>query len=187
VCRPRRTAWARAAHRARQGQDPRWEGPVRSTFTGTETELPSRLDDWAHAVRARDVERIFTHYAPDIVAFDAIAQLQFKDAEAYDQHREACMTMCLGPMSFELHELQVTAGDELAFVLGLKRCGVCWQIIPRALTEALAAEGDEARRAFDAMMTMVKIDLAAIEAARRNEPRGDRKPVLADPNASGAM
>ena len=35
------------------------------------------------------------------------------------------------------------------------------------LTEAMAAGGDEARRAFDAMMGMKKIDVAAIEAARR--------------------
>ena len=33
--------------------------------------------------------------------------------------------------------------------------------------EALAAGGNEARRAFDAMMTMRRIDVAAIEAARR--------------------
>jgi predicted 3-demethylubiquinone-9 3-methyltransferase (glyoxalase superfamily) len=47
------------------------------------------------------------------------------------------------------------------------RWGVNWQITPRALTEALAAGGEEARRAFEAMMTMGKIDVAAIEAARR--------------------
>jgi predicted 3-demethylubiquinone-9 3-methyltransferase (glyoxalase superfamily) len=35
------------------------------------------------------------------------------------------------------------------------------------LTEALAAGGDEAKRAFDAMMGMKKIDVAAIKAARR--------------------
>jgi predicted 3-demethylubiquinone-9 3-methyltransferase (glyoxalase superfamily) len=45
--------------------------------------------------------------------------------------------------------------------------GISWQITPRALTEALAAGGDEARRAFTAMMEMTKIDVAAIEAARR--------------------
>ena len=45
--------------------------------------------------------------------------------------------------------------------------GVSWQITPRVLTEALAAGGDEARRAFDAMMGMRKIDVAAITAARR--------------------
>ncbi len=45
--------------------------------------------------------------------------------------------------------------------------GVSWQITPRVLTEAMAAGGDEAKRAFDAMMGMKKIDVAAIEAARR--------------------
>jgi predicted 3-demethylubiquinone-9 3-methyltransferase (glyoxalase superfamily) len=45
--------------------------------------------------------------------------------------------------------------------------GISWQITPRALTEAMAAGGEEARRAFVAMMDMRKIDVAAIEAARR--------------------
>ena len=47
------------------------------------------------------------------------------------------------------------------------RWGISWQITPRVLTEAMAAGGEEARRAFEAMMTMGKIDVAAIEAARR--------------------
>ena len=47
------------------------------------------------------------------------------------------------------------------------RWGVNWQITPRVLTEVLAAGGDEARRAFEAMLTMGKIEVAAIEAARR--------------------
>ena len=45
--------------------------------------------------------------------------------------------------------------------------GVSWQITPRILMEALREGGDQAKRAFDAMMTMKKIDVAAIEAARR--------------------
>jgi predicted 3-demethylubiquinone-9 3-methyltransferase (glyoxalase superfamily) len=45
--------------------------------------------------------------------------------------------------------------------------GVSWQITPRVLMEAMQAGGAEAKRAFDAMMTMRKIDVAAIEAARR--------------------
>ena len=47
------------------------------------------------------------------------------------------------------------------------RWGLSWQITPRALLEAMAAGGDEAKRAFEAMMPMRKIDVAAIEAARR--------------------
>ena len=48
--------------------------------------------------------------------------------------------------------------------------GVSWQITPRVLTEALAnPDPAVARRAFEAMMTMVKIDVAAIEAAVRGD------------------
>jgi len=43
--------------------------------------------------------------------------------------------------------------------------GLSWQITPKALTEALANGGDVAKRAFAAMMTMKKIDVAAIKAA----------------------
>lgn len=48
------------------------------------------------------------------------------------------------------------------------RWGVSWQITPRVLTEAMAdPDPAVAQRAFAAMMTMRKIDVAAIEAARR--------------------
>ena len=47
------------------------------------------------------------------------------------------------------------------------RWGLNWQITPRTLTEAMAKGGAEARRAFGAMMMMKKIDVAAIDAARR--------------------
>ena len=58
-------------------------------------------------------------------------------------------------------------GQESACGWCKDKWGVSWQITPRVLTEAMAAGGDEARRAFEAMMTMKKIDVAAIEAARR--------------------
>src|SRR5579871_2108614 len=43
--------------------------------------------------------------------------------------------------------------------------GLSWQITPRALMEALGAGGDTAKRAFEAIMTMQKIDIAKLEAA----------------------
>jgi predicted 3-demethylubiquinone-9 3-methyltransferase (glyoxalase superfamily) len=45
--------------------------------------------------------------------------------------------------------------------------GLSWQITPRILTDAMAQGGAPAKRAFDAMMTMGKIDVAVIEAAVR--------------------
>lgn len=48
--------------------------------------------------------------------------------------------------------------------------GISWQITPIALTQAIAdSDPAAARRAFEAMLTMKKIDIATIEAARRGE------------------
>ncbi|KPF43047.1 3-demethylubiquinone-9 3-methyltransferase [Rhizobium sp. AAP43] len=58
-------------------------------------------------------------------------------------------------------------GSESACGWCKDKWGVNWQITPRALTEALGAGGEEAKRAFEAMMEMGKIDVAKIEAARR--------------------
>jgi predicted 3-demethylubiquinone-9 3-methyltransferase (glyoxalase superfamily) len=52
------------------------------------------------------------------------------------------------------------------------RWGLSWQITPRLLLDAITdPDRAAAKRAFDAMMTMGKIDIAAIEAARRGTAR----------------
>ena len=59
-------------------------------------------------------------------------------------------------------------GQESACGWCKDKWGLSWQITPRALTDALADPDPAAsKRAFEAMMTMGKIDIGAIEAARR--------------------
>lgn len=59
-------------------------------------------------------------------------------------------------------------GEESACGWCRDKWGLSWQITPRALTDAIIdPDRAAAKRAFEAMMTMRKIDIAAIEAARR--------------------
>src|SRR4030081_1626978 len=58
-------------------------------------------------------------------------------------------------------------GQESACGWCKDKWGISWQITPRVLTAAMAIGGAEAKRAFNAMMGMKKIDVAAIKAARR--------------------
>jgi 2-polyprenyl-6-hydroxyphenyl methylase/3-demethylubiquinone-9 3-methyltransferase len=59
-------------------------------------------------------------------------------------------------------------GEESACGWCKDRWGLSWQITPRALTDAMAdPDRAAAKRVFEAMMTMRKIDIAAIEQASR--------------------
>lgn len=59
-------------------------------------------------------------------------------------------------------------GQESACGWCKDKWGLSWQITPRVLTEAISdPDPNIAKRAFEAMMGMTKIDIAAIEAARR--------------------
>ena len=58
-------------------------------------------------------------------------------------------------------------GQESACGWCKDKWGVSWQITPKVLTDALSAGGDKAKRAFEAMMPMQKIDIATIEKAVR--------------------
>lgn len=61
------------------------------------------------------------------------------------------------------------------------RWGLSWQITPRALTRAMMAGGAEAKRVFEAMMEMGKIDIAKIEGARRGKAESDQPKKPAKP------
>jgi uncharacterized protein (TIGR02246 family) len=89
-----------------------------------EAEIREQVDSWLKAVLALDLDGIVSHYAPDILAFDAVSQLQFKGVDAYRKHWQACLAMCRpGAMIFEMHDLNVAAGDDVAFATALNRCG----------------------------------------------------------------
>ncbi len=61
-------------------------------------------------------------------------------------------------------------GEESACGWCKDRLGFSWQITPRVLLDAFnSPDAAAAKRAFDAMMSMTKIEIAAIEAARRGE------------------
>ena len=103
----------------------------------------------------------------------------------------ACLGLNGGPAfkHSEAFSFQVLTGDQAETdrywnaIIGNggteSHCGWCkdrwclsWQITPRALMEAMAdPDRAAAKRAFEAMMEMKKIDIAAIQAARRGAPR----------------
>ncbi|RRV06891.1 DUF4440 domain-containing protein [Pseudomonas sp. v388] len=86
-------------------------------------QIHSALERWSAAVRDKDLAAIMAYYHPDVVAYDAIVQLQFKGRDAYRTHWEYCLNMCEGPMLFQQRELVIHAGDTVAFAHWLNHCG----------------------------------------------------------------
>jgi ketosteroid isomerase-like protein len=88
-----------------------------------ETQIKALLEAWADAVRRHDVPAILAHHKPDMVMFDLPPPLQCKGIEAYEQ------TWCLffryhkPGTAFDIQELAVTAGKDVAFAAAIMRCG----------------------------------------------------------------
>jgi ketosteroid isomerase-like protein len=88
-----------------------------------EVQVRAQIEEWAEALRAKDVDRIIACHAPDVLAFDCHSQLQFKATDAYRRHLEACMPCMQGAMVFELHDLNIVAQDDVAFCHYHALCG----------------------------------------------------------------
>lgn len=91
--------------------------------TTDEQSIRALLDRWAQASRVKDLDGIMACYAPDIVAFDAIAQLQFKGVDAYREHWQYCFGFIDGDMLFDIRDPAIHVDGDLAFCHYLAVCG----------------------------------------------------------------
>ena len=92
-------------------------------MSNAQAQIQQQLDSWSAACRSKDVSSIMSHYAEDVVAYDAIGPLRFQGRAAYQAHWQACMEMCSGQAMFEIHQPSFLLSDELAVVHYLFHCG----------------------------------------------------------------
>jgi ketosteroid isomerase-like protein len=91
--------------------------------TTNETQIRERLDDWARAVRAKDIEAAMSHYAPNILLFDLAPQLQWKGADVCRNNWAEWFSTFQGPVGYEISELSITSDDDVAFFHRLMNLG----------------------------------------------------------------
>jgi uncharacterized protein (TIGR02246 family) len=85
--------------------------------------IKAMINNWAKAVRAKDIENILAHHSPDILLFDVPEPLQSKGIEAYRLSWEQVFYNWYGnDGQFEVTELEVIAGDNVAFCHGIINC-----------------------------------------------------------------
>ncbi|HEY4197024.1 MAG TPA: nuclear transport factor 2 family protein [Mucilaginibacter sp.] len=82
------------------------------------------IDNWAAAVRAKNVPAILAHHSPDVLLFDVPEPLvQSKGIDAYKVSWEQVFYEWYGDDGgFDVTELNITAGDDVAFCTGIINC-----------------------------------------------------------------
>jgi uncharacterized protein (TIGR02246 family) len=87
------------------------------------TEIRALIEGWVRAVRARDIDGVVVRHTDDVVMFDVPAPVSVRGLQAYratwpqffDWQRQSDGT-------FEIASMEVTAGEDVAFVTALLRC-----------------------------------------------------------------
>ena len=89
--------------------------------TADETDIRTQIDRLIHAVRGMDLEALRSIYAPDIVTFDVQAPLRRIGAEAKLGNWMEAFRAFQPPLGYEIRDLSITVGGDVAFVHGLGR------------------------------------------------------------------
>jgi uncharacterized protein (TIGR02246 family) len=88
-----------------------------------ETQIKALIDAWADAVRRHDLPGILAHHAPDIVMFDLPPPLQSRGMDEYEKTWDLFFRYHKPSQAFDIEELAITAGEEVAFAVAIMRCG----------------------------------------------------------------
>ena len=88
-----------------------------------EAEIRRITNAWIKGLHDKDVDAVMQHAAADIVSFDLAPPLASRGAARYRENLEAWFPTWDGPIDLESRDLEITAGDDVAFTTGFNRIG----------------------------------------------------------------
>jgi uncharacterized protein (TIGR02246 family) len=86
-----------------------------------EAQLRALIDDGVKAIRAKDVDGALSSYAPDVLLFDVVNPLRYIGSAAARTRLSDWFASFQGPIGYELRDLSIAAGDDVAFSHSLNR------------------------------------------------------------------
>ena len=86
-----------------------------------EAEIRELIEGYTEAIRTQDIDGVMSVYAPDLIAFDIAPPLQFVGAEAFRKIWQGIFETFESPIPYEVRDLSITAGDDVAFSHSLNR------------------------------------------------------------------
>ncbi|GHO77756.1 hypothetical protein KSD_55270 [Ktedonobacter sp. SOSP1-85] len=79
------------------------------------------IEGGVEAIRAKDLDGVMSMYAPELVSFDIVPPLQYVGTDAYRKQWEKVFSSFPGPINYEIADLSITAGDNVAFAHSFNR------------------------------------------------------------------
>jgi len=86
-----------------------------------EADIRQRINSWVEALRAMDLVAVMSLYTPDIVSFDLVPPLRHVGAAAKKKNWANVFAMYQRPLGYEIGDLTLTLGDDVAFGYSLNR------------------------------------------------------------------
>jgi uncharacterized protein (TIGR02246 family) len=80
------------------------------------------VENWAKAVRSRNLDGILANHSPDMLMFDVPPPIQSKGMEAYKKTWQRFFSWSQDSGVFDINKLDITTGNDVAFVTALMRC-----------------------------------------------------------------
>jgi uncharacterized protein (TIGR02246 family) len=90
--------------------------------TSDESAVRSLIEHWAAAVRSMDYDGIVKHHSADILMFDVPPPLQGRGIDAYRKTWDVFFRWTGERVVYDILELNVTAGDTVAFATAIMQC-----------------------------------------------------------------
>src|SRR6266566_6055639 len=94
---------------------------VEANKNNDEAAIQRLLDDGIRSLHDKNIEGIMSLYAQEVVSFDIVPPLQYMGADAFRKVWEETFLVYQGPIDYEIHDLNITVGDDIAFTHSLNR------------------------------------------------------------------
>jgi uncharacterized protein (TIGR02246 family) len=88
-----------------------------------ERQIKAIVEAWAEAVRRHDLSGILAYHDKDIVMFDVPPPLQSRGLDEYQKTWDLFFRYHEPSQAFDIEELAITAGEDVAFAVAIMRCG----------------------------------------------------------------
>ncbi len=80
-----------------------------------EAQIRALIEDRVKAVHAKDIDRLMSKHAPDVLSFDVINPLHYSGSDTVRQRAEEWFASYQSPIGYEIRDLSITMGDDVAF------------------------------------------------------------------------